>query len=209
MKKFLSLFLTSLAILLTVTGCGNAAADSTGRSLSPTGLEQSISENPPQITSQSSSQSGSQSSSKASSQKSSQESPSQASSQKQSQKSSSQVSSKKSTVPDEHGTYDSAQDVADYLLYYHKLPENYMTKSEARKKGWESGALNRVIPGKCIGGDEYLNLEGRLPKNATYHECDIDTINKAKRGSKRLVWSDDFKIYYTKDHYETFEYVGG
>ena len=200
MKKFLSLFLTSLAILLTVTGCGNAAADSTGRSLSPTGLEQSISENPPQITSQSSS--------KASSQKSS-PSPSQASSQKQSQKSSSQVSSKKSTAPDEHGTYDSAQDVADYLLYYHKLPENYMTKSEARKKGWESGALNRVIPGKCIGGDEYLNLEGKLPKNATYHECDIDTINKAKRGSKRLVWSDDFKIYYTKDHYETFEYVGG
>lgn len=200
MKKFLSLFLTSLAILLTVTGCGNAAADSTGRSLSPTGLEQSISENPPQITSQSSS--------KASSQKSS-PSPSQASSQKQSQKSSSQVSSKKSTAPDEHGTYDSAQDVADYLLYYHKLPENYMTKSEARKKGWESGALNRVIPGKCIGGDEYLNLEGKLPKNATYHECDIDTINKAKRGSKRLVWSDDFKIYYTKDHYETFEYIGG
>lgn len=200
MKKFLSLFLTSLAILLTVTGCGNAAADSTGRSLSPTGLEQSISENPPQITSQSSS--------KASSQKSS-PSPSQASSQKQSQKSSSQVSSKKSTAPDEHGTYDSAQDVADYLLYYHKLPENYMTKSEARKKGWESGALNRVIPGKCIGGDEYLNLEGKLPKNATYRECDIDTINKAKRGSKRLVWSDDFKIYYTKDHYETFEYVGG
>lgn len=200
MKKFLSLFLTSLAILLTVTGCGNAAADSTGRSLSPTGLEQSISENPPQITSQSSS--------KASSQKSS-PTPSQASSQKQSQKSSSQVSSKKSTAPDEHGTYDSAQDVADYLLYYHKLPENYMTKSEARKKGWESGALNRVIPGKCIGGDEYLNLEGKLPKNATYHECDIDTINKAKRGSKRLVWSDDFKIYYTKDHYETFEYIGG
>lgn len=200
MKKFLSLFLTSLAILLTVTGCGNAAADSTGRSLSPTGLEQSISENPPQITSQSSS--------KASSQKSS-PSPSQASSQKQSQKSSSQVSSKKSTAPDEHGTYDSAQDVADYLLYYHKLPENYMTKSEARKKGWESGALNRVIPGKCIGGDEYLNLEGKLPKNATYRECDIDTINKAKRGSKRLVWSDDFKIYYTKDHYETFEYIGG
>lgn len=196
MKKFLSIFLASLAILLTVSGCGNAAADSTGKALSPTGLEQSISENPPQITSQSSSQSISQSSSKASSQESS-------------QKSSSQAQSEKPAALDEHGTYDSAQDVADYLLYYHKLPENYMTKSEARKKGWESGALNRVIPGKCIGGDEYLNLEGNLPKNRIYHECDIDTINKAKRGSKRLVWSDDFKIYYTKDHYETFELIRG
>ena len=170
MKKILSLFLALIAILLTVSGCGNAVSNNTGRNEEPVSSQQSISESPSKAISQSSSQ--------------------------------------KTAVPDEHGIYDSAQDVADYLLYYHKLPENYMTKSEARKKGWESGALNQVIPGKCIGGDVYSNFEGSLPKNATYHECDIDTLNAKKRGSKRLVWSSDFKIYYTKDHYETFELIG-
>ena len=144
----------------------------------------------------------------ASSQVSSQPQSSKTSSQVSSQASSQASSSEKTFSLDEHGTYDSAQDVADYLLYYHKLPENYMTKNEARKMGWESGALNRVVPGKCIGGDVYSNFEGTLPKNATYHECDIDTINSKSRGSKRIVWSEDFKIYYTKDHYETFELIG-
>ncbi len=83
-----------------------------------------------------------------------------------------------------------------------------MTKKEARKQGWESGPLHKVVPGKCIGGDVYSNFEGNLPKNTTYHECDIDTLNAKSRGSKRLVWSADFKIYYTKDHYETFELIG-
>ena len=132
---------------------------------------------------------------------------SQVSSQTSFQSSSQASSVEKSISLDEHGTYDSAQDVADYLLYYHKLPENYMTKNEARKMGWESGALNRVVPGKCIGGDVYSNFEGTLPKNATYHECDIDTLKAKTRGAKRIVWSDDFKIYYTMDHYETFELI--
>lgn len=111
---------------------------------------------------------------------------------------------------DEHGTYDSKDDVALYIHQYNKLPDNFMTKAEARKYGWEGGALNRVVEGMCIGGDVYSNFEGNLPDiDGTYYECDIDTLTKKKRGAKRIVFSDEGDIYYTNDHYETFELLYG
>ncbi len=112
---------------------------------------------------------------------------------------------------DEHGTYDSKADVALYLHQYGHLPDNFMTKAEARKLGWDSGALNQTVPGMCIGGDRYQNYEGNLPekKGRKYYECDIGTINKKSRGAKRMIWSNDGLIYYTKDHYETFELLYG
>ena len=111
---------------------------------------------------------------------------------------------------DEHGTYDSKEEVALYIHQYNKLPDNFMTKSEARKYGWEGGALNRVVEGMCIGGDVYNNFEGNLPDiDGTYYECDIDTLTKKKRGAKRIVFSDEGDIYYTNDHYETFELLYG
>ena len=114
-------------------------------------------------------------------------------------------------VIDENGIYDQKDDVALYLITYEYLPSNYMTKDEARKLGWEGGALSQVIEDKCIGGDVFGNYEGILPEEDTYHECDIDTLGKTSRGAKRIVWSDDFDVYYTEDHYETFEllYEGG
>ena len=107
--------------------------------------------------------------------------------------------------------YDTKDEVALYLYTYHHLPANYMTKKQARKKGWDSGALNRTIPGKCIGGDVYSNYEGLLPKirGRTYYECDIDTLTKKNRGAKRIVWSNDWNIYYTDDHYDSFELLYG
>ncbi len=111
---------------------------------------------------------------------------------------------------DEHGTYDTKDEVALYIHTYNHLPENYMTKSEAREHGWSGGALNRVVKGKCIGGDVYNNFEGNLPDiDGTYYECDIDTLTKKKRGAKRIVFSDEGDIYYTADHYETFELLYG
>jgi len=114
------------------------------------------------------------------------------------------------TLP-EDGTYDSKEEVALYLHLYGHLPSNYMTKSQARKKGWSGGALSTVVKGMSIGGDVYGNYEGVLPKvnGRTYYECDIDTTGKSKRGSKRIIWSDDGNIYYTEDHYETFEHLYG
>ena len=114
-------------------------------------------------------------------------------------------------VIDENGIYDQKDDVALYLITYEHLPYNYMTKDEARKLGWEGGALSQVIEDKCIGGDVFGNYEGILPEEDTYYECDIDTLGKTSRGAERIVWSDDFDVYYTEDHYETFEllYEGG
>ena len=94
---------------------------------------------------------------------------------------------------DEDGSYDSKEDVALYLHQYGHLPGNYMTKAQARKQGWKSGALSSVLPGKCIGGDVFHNREGLLPNKAgrTYYECDIGLV------------------YYTHDHYGSFQLLYG
>lgn len=109
---------------------------------------------------------------------------------------------------EEDGTYNSAEDVSLYLYTYGRLPENYITKSEARDLGWSGGSVEKYAPGCAIGGDKFGNREGVLPAG-TYHECDIDTIGENSRGSKRLVYSDDGRIYYTEDHYETFTLLYG
>lgn len=109
------------------------------------------------------------------------------------------------SLPDEHGTYTSKEDVALYLHTYGHLPENFMTKKQAQKLGWQGRSLEDYAPGMCIGGDYFGNYEGLLPKDKKYRECDIDTLGRKKRGAKRIIYSDDGDIYYTDDHYETFE----
>ncbi|MCI9431558.1 MAG: ribonuclease [Oscillospiraceae bacterium] len=109
---------------------------------------------------------------------------------------------------DEDGTYNSAEDVSLYLYTFGHLPNNYITKNEARDLGWTGGSVERYAPGCAIGGDKFGNREGVLPEG-TYHECDIDTIGESSRGAKRLVYADDGRIYYTGDHYETFELLYG
>ena len=90
-------------------------------------------------------------------------------------------------------------------------PENFSTKRDAEKLGWTGGSLEPYAPGKCIGGDRYGNYEGLLPekKGRSYTECDIDTLGKSSRGAKRIVFSNDGLIYYTKDHYKTFTLMYG
>lgn len=110
---------------------------------------------------------------------------------------------------EEDGTYNSAEDVSLYLDYYGHLPDNYITKSEARKLGWTGGSVEQVAPGCAIGGDHFGNREELLPTGRTYYECDIDTIGQSSRGAKRLVYSDDGLIYYTEDHYESFTLLYG
>ena len=112
---------------------------------------------------------------------------------------------------DRNGTYTSKEDVALYIHLYGELPKNFMTKNEARDLGWSGGGLERYAPGMCIGGDRFGNYEGVLPKKKgrTYTECDIDTLGAKSRGAKRIVFSNDGLIYYTDDHYETFELLYG
>ena len=109
-------------------------------------------------------------------------------------------------VLDEYGWYYSAEDVALYLVIYGHLPENFITKKEARELGWEGGSVERFAEGCAIGGDKFGNREGILPKadGRQYYECDIDTNGSNSRGAKRLVFSNDGLIYYTEDHYESF-----
>lgn len=111
---------------------------------------------------------------------------------------------------DEDGQYTKKEDVALYLWTYHRLPLNFITKSEARKLGWQSGSVEKYKPGFAIGGDSFGNYEGLLPRGKSYIECDIDTVGKSSRGACRLVYATDFSaIYYTDDHYESFTLLYG
>ncbi|MBO4912363.1 MAG: ribonuclease [Butyrivibrio sp.] len=107
----------------------------------------------------------------------------------------------------ESGVYTSKDDVALYIHTYGKLPSNFITKNEAKKLGWTGGGLDEFAKGKCIGGDDFGNREGKLPDGKKYKECDIDTMGADSRGSKRIVYADDGSVYYTDDHYENFEQV--
>ena len=112
---------------------------------------------------------------------------------------------------DEDGSYTTAEDVCAYLQQYGHLPSNFITKKQAQALGWEGGSLEKIAPGKCIGGDHFGNYEGRLPKASgrTWTECDINTLGARSRGAERLIFSNDGLIYYTSDHYESFQLLAG
>ncbi len=112
---------------------------------------------------------------------------------------------------DEDGEYTSREEVALYIHTYGKLPQNFIKKNEAKKLGWEGGSLEPYAPGRSIGGDRFGNYEGLLPEaeGRRYTECDIDTMGRSSRGAKRIVFSNDGLIYYTGDHYKSFELLYG
>lgn len=109
---------------------------------------------------------------------------------------------------EENGNYTSKDDVALYIHTYGKLPLNYITKAKAQEMGWdpEKGNLSDVLPGMSIGGSAFGNYEGNLPRatGRRYFECDID-YEGGYRGAKRLIYSNDGLVFYTEDHYNTFE----
>ena len=111
---------------------------------------------------------------------------------------------------EEDGWYDSMEEVCVYLASYGELPDNYLTKDEAQALGWQSskGNLWDVAPGRSIGGDRFGNYEGLLPdaKGRRWTECDID-FDGGYRGAKRVIFSSDGLLYYTQDHYASFDEV--
>lgn len=113
---------------------------------------------------------------------------------------------------DEDGWYDSKEEVALYIHLYGRLPDNYVTKREAQDLGWSGGSVERYAgEGTAIGGSRFGNYEGLLPEaeGRTYTECDIGTVGSSSRGAQRLVFSNDGLVYYTGDHYESFELLYG
>ena len=101
--------------------------------------------------------------------------------------------------------YYDLENVVLYLYYYDELPDNYITKKEARALGWEGGTPERYLEGSAIGGDSFGNREGLLPAGK-YTECDLYTLGKDERGAERLVFTDD-EYYYTGDHYASFTQI--
>ena len=99
------------------------------------------------------------------------------------------------------------QQIVNYLEIYGELPENFITKDEARAMGWDSryNYVGEVAPGKSIGGDRFGNYEGQLPgkKGRTWYECDANYRGK-KRGAERVLFSSDGLYFYTDDHYASF-----
>ena len=105
------------------------------------------------------------------------------------------------------GSYTTPEDVAEYIHTFGTLPNNFITKDEAKDLGWDNkkGNLWDVAEGKSIGGDYFGNYEGLLPKakGRKYTECDVN-YEGGYRGSERIIFSNDGLIYYTNDHYQTF-----
>ena len=98
------------------------------------------------------------------------------------------------------------QSIADYLFAHGELPENFITKKEARSLGWDSGLdLSKIAPGKSIGGDYFGNYEEKLPvgKGISYREADC-YYTRGKRNAYRIIYSSDGRVWYTEDHYNTF-----
>ena len=99
------------------------------------------------------------------------------------------------------------QSIADYLFAHGELPDNFITKKEARALGWDSSRnyLSDVAPGMSIGGDYFGNYEGRLPveQGVEYHEADC-WYTGGKRNAYRVIYSNQGRVWYTEDHYETF-----
>lgn len=103
--------------------------------------------------------------------------------------------------------YTDKDHVAAYIHVYKTLPPNYITKGQANKLGWKTkGTLDKVAPGKSIGGDRFGNYEKILPDKPgrTWKECDIDYV-RGNRNAKRICFSNDGLIYYSGSHYRDFE----
>ncbi|MCO5247466.1 MAG: ribonuclease [Chitinophagales bacterium] len=115
---------------------------------------------------------------------------------------------KNETINDEILELTKEEIVVAYLKEHHRLPDYYITKSEAQKRGWiaSSGNLCEVLPGRAIGGDTFGNRERLLPMQSgrKYFEADIN-YNCGTRNADRLVFSNDNLIFITKDHYQTFQ----
>lgn len=112
---------------------------------------------------------------------------------------------------DPNGAYNSKEDVALYIHLYGRLPRNYYTKAEARANGWGTSGIDRYEEFAAIGGDVFQNREGLLPRkdSRTWTECDIGTWGRTQRGAQRIVFSNDGLVYYTNDHYASFELLYG
>ncbi len=95
--------------------------------------------------------------------------------------------------------------VINYVKSNQRLPDYYITKGQARKRGWvaSQGNLCDVLPGRAIGGDNFSNREKTLPAGNKYFEADVN-YSCGNRNADRIVFTKNGEVYLTKDHYKNF-----
>lgn len=117
------------------------------------------------------------------------------------------VRTEKPTTAPKQTAITAPQDIADYIFAHGTLPDNFLTKNEARQLGWDSSKnyVSDVAPGYSIGGDRFGNYEGLLPdaSGRKWYEADAN-YTAGPRGAERILYSWDGLVYYTNDHYQTF-----
>lgn len=117
------------------------------------------------------------------------------------------VRTEKPTTTPKQTAITAPQDIADYIFAHGTLPDNFLTKNEARQLGWDSSKnyVSDVAPGYSIGGDKFGNYEGLLPdaSGRKWYEADAN-YTAGSRGAERILYSSDGLVYYTNDHYQTF-----
>lgn len=93
------------------------------------------------------------------------------------------------------GWYSEHDKVAAYIAIYHTTPENFVT--------------NMTKPGQCKLAGVHYNREKHLPTYLTYTEIYVDTTYGQSAGRNRIVFSNNYRIFFTDNHYESFkEYIG-
>ena len=102
-------------------------------------------------------------------------------------------------------------DGADFWLKYKGvLPNYYVSRSEAKEKGWKSksGNFSTLFPGKMFAGGIYQNRNGHLPvkPGRVWYEADIN-YKYGYRDKHRVLYSNDGLIFVTYDHYYTFHEI--
>ncbi|MGB0844604.1 MAG: ribonuclease domain-containing protein [Alphaproteobacteria bacterium] len=102
--------------------------------------------------------------------------------------------------------------VSNYIHENGRLPNCYMSKGQARDRGWSGGPLWSYAPGRAIGGNRFGNREGRLPSNynGSYIEADLDYDGR-RRGADRLLFvkgsHGKWLQWVTVNHYDSFHKV--
>ena len=93
------------------------------------------------------------------------------------------------------GWYSEHDKVAAYIAIYHTTPENFVEKM--------------TKPGQCRLAGVHYNREKRLPTYLTYTEIYVDTTYGQSPGRSRIVFSNNYRIFFTNNHYECFsDYIG-
>lgn len=139
------------------------------------------------------------------------EEPAQASDQETAAEETEEAPAAETPAIDEDGVYTSKVDVALYLHTYGHLPSNFHTKKEAEKLGWSAGLSSRMPPANASAAAISETMRAFSPKRTAEATPSVTSTRWAptKRGAKRIVFSNDGLIYYTEDHYETFELLYG